>query len=246
MPFASDDSRSTSPLTPSGLARAGDRRAFLGRATEAAAALALAPLVRAPRDAALVGHPTTEAQSHHAQPWNDAWLARITGKHKEIFDTLNPADGFGLVFAMYFLDLNHEAYGLTDSQLTAVVGLRHNAMPMALPDAIWQRYNIGEMMQISDRATGGPATRNPFLHPDGVPVPGSDISSLLKRGVIFTVCNVALTALSARLAHGAGVSPAAAKEEWSAQLLPGMTLVPVGVMAVNLAQERGCTYCYGG
>jgi hypothetical protein len=48
------------------------------------------------------------------------------------------------------------------------------------------------------------------------------------------------------MAKNAGVSKDAAKEEWTAKLVPGMILVPVGVMAVNLAQERGCSYCYGG
>jgi len=179
-------------------------------------------------------------------PWNDAWLEKLTGKHKQFFDTLQPNDGFSLAFAMYFLELNHDVYGLPDNQITAVVGLRHFAMPMALPDALWERYRIGENMQISDRTTGGPATRNPFLHRDGVPTPGADITTLMQRGVLFTVCNVALTALSARMASTAGVSADAAKAEWTKSIIPGMFLVPVGVMAVNLAQERGCTYCYGG
>lgn len=179
-------------------------------------------------------------------PWSDAWLDKLTGKHKEFFDTLDSNDGFALAFAMHFLNLNHEAYGLADSDLTAVVGLRHFAMPMALPDALWDRYQIGESMQIKDPATGGPATRNPFLHTDAAPAPGADIPSLMKRGVLFTVCNVALTTLSSRLAKNAGQSKEAARAEWAAKLIPGTILVPVGVMAVNLAQERGCSYCYGG
>jgi hypothetical protein len=179
-------------------------------------------------------------------PWSDAWLDKLTGKHKQFFDTLDPNDGFALAFTLHFLNLYHEAYGLGDHDLTAVIGLRHFALPMALPDALWNRYRIGESMQIKDPATGGPATRNPFLHADGVPVAGADIPSLMKRNVLFTACNVALTTLSGNLAKNAGVSKDAAKEEWTAMLVPGMVLVPVGVLAVNLAQERGCTYCYGG
>ncbi len=222
--------------------RATARRAFLQRMTGAAAALAVAPLVRDPLAAVGSGSllPTPPAAGQQPRvPWSDAWLEKLTGKHKQFFDTLQPNDGFSLAFAKYFLDLNHETYGLTDNQLTAVVGLRHFAMPMALPDALWERYRIGENTQISDRTTGGPATRNPFLHRDGVPTPGSDITSLMQRGVIFTVCNVALTTLSARMASGAGVSADAAKTEWTKSIVPGMILVPVGVMAVNLAQERG-------
>ena len=219
-----------------------ERREFLQRISGAAAALAVAPL----SGSGFTSPSTWSRLPQPRAPWSDAWLAKLTGKHKQFFDTLQPNDGFSLAFAMYFLDLNHEAYGLADNQLTAVVGLRHFAMPMALPDVLWERYRIGENMQISDRTTGGPATRNPFLHRDGVPTPGADITTLIERGALFTVCNVALTTLSARMAKSADVSADEAKAEWTKSIIPGMILVPVGVMAVNLAQEHGCTYCYGG
>ena len=227
------------------------RREFLERMTGAAAVLAVTPaLTRIPLGASAQAPGSSAALRRQGLespgPWSDAWLDKLTGKHKQFFDTLDPGDGFALAFTMHFLNLNHQVYGLADSDLTAVVGLRHFAMPMALPDALWDRYRIGETMQIKDPATGGPATRNPFLHADGAPVAGADIPSLMKRGVLFTVCNVALTTLSGSMAKNAGVSRAAAEEEWAAKLVPGTTLVPVGVMAVNLAQERGCSYCYGG
>jgi intracellular sulfur oxidation DsrE/DsrF family protein len=68
----------------------------------------------------------------------------------------------------------------------------------------------------------------------------------VSRGVIFTVCTVALRVLSGKVAAAANVSPDEAKKDWTAGLVPGTTLVPVGVLAVNRAQEKGCTYCYGG
>jgi hypothetical protein len=248
MPRVTDRDEAARPGMPAPEAN-GRRREFLQRAAGAAAALAIAPLARVPSPGDGSGsllHPVHVPRLQPRAPWSDAWLAKLTGKHKQFFDTLEPNDGFALAFAMHFLDLNRDAYGLSDRELTAVVGLRHFAMPMALPDALWDRYQIGESMQFKDPATGGPATRNPFLHADGAPAPGADIPSLMTRGVIFTVCNVALTSLSGRLAKNAGVSSEAAKAEWTAKLVPGMTLVPVGVMAVNLAQERGCSYCYGG
>jgi hypothetical protein len=226
---------------PAGSSRAA-RRTFLERLALGAGAFAAAALSNAT--------PLAAFESHRARrqpgPWSDAWLQRLTGKHRQFFDAVTPNDGFALAFAAAFLNLNHEAYGLTDKDLTAVVGLRHVAMPLALPDELWARYQIGEALQFKDPATGGPATRNPYLHADGAPRPGSDIPALVNRGVVFTVCNVALTTLSGEFAKNAGVSKDAAKAEWASHLLPGMTLVPVGVMAANLAQEHGCTYCYGG
>jgi intracellular sulfur oxidation DsrE/DsrF family protein len=210
-----------------------DRRAFLERMTAGAVALALP-------STALAG----DSPSHG--PWSDAWLDKITGKHKQFFDAVTTNDGFALAFAWGFLNLNHEAYGLSDRELTAVVGLRHFAMPMALSDAMWEKYKIGEAFKVMDPATKAPATRNPFLHPDGVAFPGSEIPALVSRGVVFTACNVALTKISEKVAPGAGMTAEAAKAEWVAALQPGVTLVPIGVLAVNRAQERGCTYCYGG
>jgi intracellular sulfur oxidation DsrE/DsrF family protein len=211
-----------------------DRREFLERMTAGAAALAL-PLASA------LAEPTTV----HG-PWNDAWLDRITGKHKQFFDAVEPNQGFAMVFAWGFLNLNKEAYGLSDKDLTAVVGLRHYAMPMGLSDAMWEKYKIGTAFKVDDPATKAPATRNPFLHPDGVPFAGAELPTLVGRGVIFTACNVATMKISEKLAPMAGVTPEAAYKEWVAALQPGVTLVPIGVLAVNRAQEKGCTYCYGG
>ena len=117
---------------------------------------------------------------------------------------------------------------------------------MALSDAMWEKYGIGKAFTVTDPATKAIATRNPFLHKEAMPLPGSDIPTLVSRGVIFTVCNVALTVLSGKVATAAGVSADDAKKEWVAGLVPGTTLVPGGVLAVNRAQEKGCTYCYGG
>ena len=36
------------------------------------------------------------------------------------------------------------------------------------------------------------------------------------------------------------------KADWIANVLPGYTVVPSGVVAVNGAQSKGCSYCYAG
>jgi intracellular sulfur oxidation DsrE/DsrF family protein len=238
-----DDGRDETSGTDSAGVRP-DRRAFLERVTLGAAALA-ASMTAVPMVSAMAtGAPARGAGAHG--PWSDAWLDGIRGTHKQFFDGVTINDGFAMVFATGFLNLNKEAYGLGDHDLTAVVGLRHLAMLMALTDAMWEKYGIGKAFSVTDPATKAIATRNPFLRKEGMPLPGSEIPTLVGRGVIFTVCNVALTILSGKLAPGANVSPDVAKKEWAAGLVPGMTLVPVGVLAVNRAQEKGCTYCYGG
>jgi len=36
------------------------------------------------------------------------------------------------------------------------------------------------------------------------------------------------------------------KADWIANVIPGIQVVPSGVLAVNGAQEKGCSYCFAG
>jgi len=58
-------------------------------------------------------------------PWSDAWLDGIKGRTSSSSTVVTINDGFAMVFAAGFLNLNKECYGLGDHDLTAVVGLRH-------------------------------------------------------------------------------------------------------------------------
>ena len=48
---------------------------------------------------------------------------------------------------------------------TAVVVLRHTALPLALDHPMWQKYKIGQSLSILDPETKAPAVKNPFLQP---------------------------------------------------------------------------------
>jgi len=41
-------------------------------------------------------------------------------------------------------------------------------------------------------------------------------------------------------------TPEAVKKDWVAGLLPGVQVVPSGVLGVAHAQELGCVYCFAG
>jgi intracellular sulfur oxidation DsrE/DsrF family protein len=55
-----------------------------------------------------------------------------------------------------------------------------------------------------------------------------------------------MTVYSSGAATKMGMDPAAVKKEWIAGLLPGVMLVPSGVMAVARAQELGGRYIFAG
>lgn len=214
------------------------RRHFLGGVAAATAALALgrwSPANAASLSAAL--EPTD---------FDESWIGRIKGKHKQVFDCVSANDGFGAAFAANFIDSYKQAHKLNDKDVTAVVSFRHMSMPLTLSDDLWSKYHIGEVIGVNDPKTNAPATRNPYR--DAIMMrPGLTYEQLIaNRGVIMTACNMALGALSGMAAAKAGVTADVAAKEWTAGLLPGVVLVPSGVYAVNRAQEAGCTYCFGG
>ena len=218
-----------------------NRRGFMGRLAAAAAILGLG----AP--AALSARPR-HATSTSADPDFEAWLNGITGKHRQIFDAVEPNNAFSLVFTRVWLATLKETYSLEDRDLNAVIVFRHSSIPLVFGDAIWSKYKFGEDYKINDPATKQPALRNPYAHAkEGELIfPDMAVEKLLDRGVKMGVCNVALTARSGRAATAMGLDKDAVKKEWVAGLLPGVIVVPSGVLAVHRAQEHGCTYCYAG
>lgn len=178
----------------------------------------------------------------------DHWLDGLHGKHRQVFDAVTPNGGYAFVFANVFLDANNRASGVRDDDLGVVIVLRHEAVVLALGDALWAKYHLGEAASITDPATREPAVRNLFYHPHegDLRMRGASIDALQARGVIVGVCGTALRGVSRERAEMAGMTRDAAADEWVAGVLPGITVLPAGVWGVNRAQERGCTYCFAG
>jgi len=168
------------------------------------------------------------------------WPGKLAGRHRQVVDAYEVNGGFPLAFAYNFLAPNQSA--------TAVVILRHGAFPLALENAMWEKYKIGQSLNIVDPETKAPAVKNPYLRPKpGVLlVDAMAIDRLLAVGSVFGACDVALHVLSGRLAGNAGVSAEDAAKEWTANVIAGITVIPSGVWGVNRAQEAGATYCAGG
>ena len=141
---------------------------------------------------------------------------------------------------------NHDAYNIPEKDLSAVVILRHSAIPMAMTDAVWAKYKLGEAFNVTDPATGKPSERNIFATAKDFALPPfatSAVDKMTERGTIFCACNMAIMHFSSTTAEKAGVTKEVALQEWIAGLLPGVTRVPSGVLAVGRAQEHGCAYC---
>jgi len=210
------------------------RRSFLGGMAAGAAALVVGRLSTAGAEI---------LASSESRVLDDAWIGKIKGKYRQVFDATAPNEGWGAAFPLNFIDSTKEALKVTDADITGITVFRHFAMPLMLNDATWAKYKIGAMLKVNDPKTNAPAVKNIFR--DNIPLrPGLTYEQEMAKGVIFVACNMALTVISGMAAPGAGVTAEQAKKDFTAGIIPGVYLAASGVYAVNRAQQAGCTYCF--
>jgi intracellular sulfur oxidation DsrE/DsrF family protein len=179
-------------------------------------------------------------------------FSKLTGKHKMVFDAVRPHEMLPFAWPRVFLMTNQKT-GSSEKDCNAVVVLRHEAIPYAFEDKLWAKYKFGEVFKADDPATKMPAVRNPFAKPAAgeYKIPGFGpvqigINELQASGVIFVVCDAAMSVYSAVMAESMNMTAEDIKKEWIAGLLPGITPVPSGVWALGRAQEKGCAYVFAG
>jgi hypothetical protein len=212
------------------------RRDFLGGIAVGAGALLLGNVSAASAEVVSLAETSRIA---------DEWISRIKGKYKQVFDVTTANNAFGAAFALNFINSTKEATSAPDSEISTVTVFRHFSMPLMLNDATWAKYKLGEILDLKDPKTNAPATRN-FMK-DAIPLHNISYAQLAaKPNVILVACNLALTVISGMAAPKAGATAEQAKKDFTAGLLPGVSLAASGVYAVNRAQQAGCTYCYAG
>jgi intracellular sulfur oxidation DsrE/DsrF family protein len=178
----------------------------------------------------------------------ESWFKKVKGSHRIVYDATEPHNGFPMIWTWVYYKTNNET-GSPDNDLTAVVVLRHNAIPYAMEDRLWEKYKFGEMFKINDNNTNAAAARNPLWMPQekDYPLPGIDgIKTLQARGAMFCVCNMAIGVYSGFAAKAMNLDPEEVKKDWLSGILPGVQVVPSGVWAISRAQEKSCAYCYAG
>lgn len=231
----SSPSVSLSEHSPSGVLQ---RRGFVSRIAAAGAAFAALWVPgRAAAQRASVRADTVQGKSPLVRHEQDAWLDALTGLHRQVYDVVTPAGAIGIAFARNFLTANADGYGLADKDVSVVVSLRHSGIAYAFSDPLWAQYGLGEAFEVKDPGGQAPLDHNPQA---------AMIAALQKRGVVFTVCGMALRRRATEAAQRTGKSPDAVREEWRRGLIPGVVEVVAGVIAVNRAQERGFSYVYAG
>ena len=136
-------------------------------------------------------------------------------------------------------------YGLADADLSAVMVIRHAAVPMVLADPLWEDGMFGDRDKLKDPATGETAKRNPFIDV----APGSRhaltfsdgaLDTLMSRGVIVVACDLALRNAAGMIASARSIPRQDALKLVADHLLPGVYRMPTGVFATCRAQAAGC------
>lgn len=226
------------------------RRGFLGRLIGAASALGVS----------LTTPVTASAQA----PAAEAWLKEVRGTHRSLFDFPKHSNGVGLLHILNYISTYAAAYKAAPGTVGAVgtlYGIGPGAsISMAFNDAVWAKYALGEYTGLKD-AAGKPYARNPFHRPTKddlhvlmqamqtptIPMfagamPALGIESLQKMGTKFLMCNNAFGAWCAEFeARGKGTA-ADIQKDLAANLLPGVTIVPAMVIAIEQAQAAGIAY----
>lgn len=225
------------------------RRGFLGRIIGGAAALSV----------------TTGGQRAEAQQTGpDDWIKSVKGTHRCLFDFPQHKNGMPLLHILNYLNTYSEAYKAGPGQAGAVgtfysMGVQ-SSMPLAFNDAMWAKYSLGDYTGLKD-ASGKPYTRNVFNRPtpndlhllmqaiqsptipafaDAMPALG--IESLQKMGTTFLLCANAFGGWCEELAVRGKGTAADLQKELSANLLPGVIMIPAMVIAIEKAQGAGIAY----
>jgi hypothetical protein len=206
-----------------------DRRSFLTTMAGGTAAVALNP-------ARLVAHAPTA---------NEQWLAGFDAGHRVVMDIPRWNDGYALPYARAWIDTMRANYG---RDVTPMLVVRHFATPMVLGHALWDKYPLGELFNVTDPVTRAPARRNIYLGSSAgdIPWPNAALDRLQEDGAIIVVCALALRVMSARPAARLGISADEAAAEWAGGVARGVRIAPSGMLAVSRAQEVGAAYSFAG
>jgi len=227
------------------------RRGFLGRLFGAAAAAGFAG--------------TATASAQQAAPTGpDAWIREVKGTHRTLFDFPQHKNGFPLLHIVNYLNTYKEGYKAAPGTAGAVgtfysIG-NQSSIGLGFNDAMWAKYALGDYYGLKDKS-GKAYTRNVFYKPTpddahllfqavqlpNIPafaemMPALGIDSLQKMGTKFLLCANALDGWCLELeARGKG-KMADINKELRGNLLPGVTIVPAMVIAIEKAQAAGIKY----
>jgi intracellular sulfur oxidation DsrE/DsrF family protein len=226
-----------------------NRRSFVSTAATSVAALATLGIAR-----------KTQAQLVYTKSdWKLSEfnrLAKNPAEVKQVYDVTRIAEGGFLNNIKNSLNGLHFGFGIPEEQIKIVAAQHGPANMLNDDDFIWNKYQIGAWLKVTDPSTGQPAVKNPFypskagkaLHyssenPDSPESLYQDISiqALQHRGVKLLACHTATEEQARALnAHNSlAQQPEEIVKEMLAHTLPEVLVVAAMVAAIALLQTEG-------
>lgn len=182
-------------------------------------------------------------------------LVKDPARIKQVYDVVQIADGKFLNNVKNSLNGLRFSFGVPEQQIKIAAALHGPANMLNYDDFIWEKYQIGAWLKVTDPATEKAAVRNPFYKSaiTGKPASSNDpddrnsvfqdisIETLKSRGVQFLSCHTA-TEEQARVLikhNNLTQQPEEIVHEMLAHTVPGVLVVASMVSAIALLQAEG-------
>jgi len=226
------------------------RRSFVSRVTSGIAAFGLLGGVSRAAEPQLVWK---------ASEWKLAEFQKLVNEParvKQVFDVVQIGDGKPLNSIKNALNGLRFGFEVPEHQIKIVAGLHGAANMLNYDDYVWDKYKIGEWLNVTDPATGKPAVKNLFYRskgdlqkesaskdpddPDSI-YQDTSMQALQARGVQFLSCHTALEEQVRVLIRRDKLpqSPEHFVNEMLAHTQPGVLVVAAMVAAIALLQAEG-------
>ena len=175
---------------------------------------------------------------------------------KQVYDVVQIGDGKFLNNIKNSLNGLRFGFEIPERQIKIAAALHGPANMINYDDFIWNKYQIGEWLSVTDPSTGKPATRNIYfaaknqLHqasssqdpddPESI-YQNSSVQALQARGVQFLSCHTADEEQARALIRRNKLtqSPEEIVQDMLAHTVPGVLVVASMVAAVALLQAQG-------
>jgi intracellular sulfur oxidation DsrE/DsrF family protein len=221
------------------------RRSFVNGIGTAVATLGVLGLGSSVADAQLV-----EKHSDWRLGEFDA-LLKVSVRAKQVYDIRPIAEGKFLNNIKNSLNGFHFGFNIPEDQVKIVVAMHGPSNMLNFDDSMWEKYRLGEWLQINDPKSGKPAVHNIyFTKKTGLSSDPEDrastfqdtaIERLQERGVKFLSCHTATEEQVHALIEQYSLKTPAEEivKDLQAHTLPGVLIVPAMVATISLLQSEG-------
>jgi intracellular sulfur oxidation DsrE/DsrF family protein len=204
-------------------------------------------------------HETEGQLVWRASEWKLARFQKLVNdpaRIKQVYDIVQIGDGKFLNNIKNSLNGLRFGFGIPERQIRIAAALHGPANMLNYDDYIWEKYQIGEWLKVTDPATGKPAVKNLFYNskiglksgsaakkPDDLNSIYQDTSmqALQSRGAQLLSCHTALEeqvrAIISR--NKLSQSPDDIVNDMLAHTMPGVMVVPSMVAAIAVLQSEG-------